>query len=119
MYETDENLAWLQSLLDGSYDPAGQHLRSITRRPRRIPAVELGDLLPGVQILNVATVTADARPRVAPVVGLFFRGHFYFGSSRTSLRYRHLRARPQVSAVHTGGEEVSVVVHGAAWGARS
>ena len=114
MYETHEDHVWLQSLLDRSYRRAGEHLRSITTPARRISAVDLCDLLPGVQILEVATVTADGRPRVAPVDGLFFRGHFYFGSSRTSLRYRHLRARPQVSAAHTRGEEISVVVHGTA-----
>jgi len=115
VYETHEDHVWLQSLLDRSYRRAGEHLRSITTPARRISAVDLCDLLPGVQILEVATVTADGRPRVAPVDGLFFRGHFYFGSSRTSLRYRHLHARPRVSAVHTRGEEVSVVVHGTPW----
>jgi nitroimidazol reductase NimA-like FMN-containing flavoprotein (pyridoxamine 5'-phosphate oxidase superfamily) len=112
VYETERDLVWLQALLDRSYDGAGEHLRSITTPARRIPAVELAELLPGVQILDVATVTADGRPRVGPVDGLFFRGRFYFASSKTSVRYRHLRARPQVSAAHTRGEEMSVVVHG-------
>lgn len=114
VYESEEDLAWLQSLLDRSYDRAGEHLRSITTPARRIPATELGGLLPGVQVLDVATVTADQRPRVGPVDGLFFRGRFYFGSSKTSLRYRNLQARPEVSVAHTRGEEISVVVHGTA-----
>lgn len=114
VYETEDDLVWLQALLDRSYDGAGDHLRSITTPARRIPAVELGELLPGVQILDVATVTASGRPRVGPVDGLFFRGRFYFSSSKTSLRYRNLRARPQVSAAHTRGEAMSFVVHGLA-----
>ncbi len=114
MRETEEDLAWLQSLLDRSYEHAGNHLRSITTPPRRIPAAELTDLLPGVQIIDLATVTAGGRPRVAPVDGLFFRSHFHFSSSKTSFRYRHLTARPYVSAAQTRGEEMSVVVHGAA-----
>jgi hypothetical protein len=39
-----------------------------------------------VQILNVATVTAGGRPRIGPLDGLFFRGRFYFGSSKDSMR---------------------------------
>ena len=114
MYETEADLAWLQELLDRSYAGAGEHLKSITTPARRIPAAELGPLLPGVQIIDVATVTAAGHPRVGPVDGLFFKGRFYFGSSKGSLRFRNLRARPQVSAAHVRGEEISVVVHGSA-----
>jgi nitroimidazol reductase NimA-like FMN-containing flavoprotein (pyridoxamine 5'-phosphate oxidase superfamily) len=114
MHETAADEDWLQALLDRSYASAGEHLKSITTPPRRIPATELGALLPGVQILDLATVTADAKPRVAPVDGLFYRGHFYFSSSKTARRYGHLRARPQVSAAHTRWEEISIVVHGIA-----
>ena len=71
-------------------------------------------MLPGVQIINLATVTADGRPMVAPVDGLFYRSHFYFSSAKNSVRYRHLMARPRVSAAHTRGEEISMVVHGIA-----
>jgi uncharacterized pyridoxamine 5'-phosphate oxidase family protein len=114
MYETDADLAWLQSLLDRSYEEAGRHLRSITTPDRRIPAAELGEVLRGMVLLNVATVTAAGEPRIGPVDGLFFRGRLHFGSSRTSARYRHLVARPQVSASHTPGVHLSVAVHGTA-----
>lgn len=114
MHENTDDIAWLQALLDRSYARAGQHLRSITTPARRIPAAELGALLPGVQIIDLATVTADGRPRVAPVDGLFFRGRWYFSSDRSSLRFRNLVARPHVSAAHTRGEEISIVVHGTA-----
>jgi len=114
VHETAEDLDWLGALLDRSYDSAGSHLKSITTPPRRIAATELAALLPGVQIIDLATVTVDAKPRVAPVDGLFYRGHFYFSSSKTSRRYGHLHARPDVSAAHTRGEEISIVVHGIA-----
>lgn len=114
MHETDHDLVWLQALLDRSYGQAGDHLRSITTPQRRISAVELSELLAGVSVLDLATVTTACEPRVAAVDGLFFRAHFYFGSSRRSVRYRHLRRRPQVSASYTRGEEISVVVHGTA-----
>jgi nitroimidazol reductase NimA-like FMN-containing flavoprotein (pyridoxamine 5'-phosphate oxidase superfamily) len=114
MHETREDIGWLQALLDRSYNSAGKHLLSITIPTRRIPAEDLPKLLNGVQIIDLATVTAAGHPRVAPVDGLFYRAHFYFSSSRTSLRYRHLQTRPNVSAAHTRGEEMSVVVHGIA-----
>jgi nitroimidazol reductase NimA-like FMN-containing flavoprotein (pyridoxamine 5'-phosphate oxidase superfamily) len=114
MHETTVDLQWLQELLDRSYDRAGEHLRSITTPERRIAAADLVSLLTAVQIIDLGTVMSDGRPRVAPVDGLFFRGRWYFSSSKSSLRYRNLLARPHVSAAHTRDEEMSVVVHGTA-----
>ena len=114
MHETDDDLIWLQDLLDRSHAGAGEHLRAIFDDERRIPAGELPALLPGVQVLALATVTARGEPRVAPVDGLFFRGRFHFGSSDRSARFRHIRARPAVSATHLRGEELAIVVHGRA-----
>jgi nitroimidazol reductase NimA-like FMN-containing flavoprotein (pyridoxamine 5'-phosphate oxidase superfamily) len=51
---------------------------------------------------------------VGPVDGIFHRGAFYFGSSPDSVRFRHIRRRPQVSAVHVPGEHLAVTVHGRA-----
>jgi uncharacterized pyridoxamine 5'-phosphate oxidase family protein len=114
VHETAEDLERLQGLLDDSYAAAGDHLRSIFSPQRRIPAADLAELLTGVQVLALATVTARGEPRVAPVDGLFFRGRFHFGSAHNSARFRHLRARPAVSATHLRGEEVAVIVHGTA-----
>jgi uncharacterized pyridoxamine 5'-phosphate oxidase family protein len=114
MHETDADLRALQELLDASHANAGPHLRSIFSDERRIPAAELPALLPGVQVLALATVTARGEPRVAPVDGLFYRGRWHFGSAENSARFRHIRARPAVSATHLRGEELAVVVHGRA-----
>jgi hypothetical protein len=114
MHETADDLAALTALLDRSQERAGAHLRSIFTAERRIPAAELPALLPGVQVLNLATVSRACAPRVAPVDGLFYRGRFWFGSSPTSVRFVHLRERPQVSASHTRGEELAIIVHGTA-----
>ncbi|NIV87350.1 MAG: pyridoxamine 5'-phosphate oxidase family protein, partial [Actinobacteria bacterium] len=65
-------------------------------------------------MLAVATVTADGRPLVRPVDGLFYRGEFWFGSAPGSVLMRHLAVRPPVSAVHTVGEHLAVTVHGEA-----
>jgi uncharacterized pyridoxamine 5'-phosphate oxidase family protein len=114
MHETPDDLDELQRLLDTSHAAGGQHLHRIFTDERRLGAEQLCDLLRGVRVLNVATVTAAGEPRVAPVDGLFLRSHFWFGSAPDSIRFQHLRARPQVSAAHTVGEELAVIVHGRA-----
>jgi hypothetical protein len=114
MYETTEDLIALSDLLDRSYARAGAHLRSIFTPERRISAEDLVTLLTGVQVLNLATVTRACAPRVAPVDGLFYRGRFWFGSAAASVRFTHLRERAQISASHTRGEELAVIVHGTA-----
>jgi Pyridoxamine 5'-phosphate oxidase len=104
----------LQELLDRSYAAAGAHLRNIITPERRVPAAELVKRLGGMRLLALATVTADGRPIVGPVDGIFYRGAFHFGSSPDSVRFRHIRARPHVSATHLPGEEFAVTVHGRA-----
>jgi len=76
--------------------------------------VEVAELLKGVCVLNLATTSSTGRPIVAPVDGLFLNGRFWFGSSKDSLRFRHIRRDPRISAAYTKGEEVSVLVHGVA-----
>lgn len=114
MHETPEDLAALQRLLDDSYERAGAHLRSIITPQRRLTAEQVAQRLTGMRLLALATVTADGRPIVGPVDGIFHRGAFHFGSSPDSVRFRHIRARPHVSATHLPGEELAVTVHGRA-----
>jgi nitroimidazol reductase NimA-like FMN-containing flavoprotein (pyridoxamine 5'-phosphate oxidase superfamily) len=112
--ETAADLAALQALLDRSYAAAGEHLRRIHTPERRLTAEQLVERLTGMRLLALATVTADGRPIVGPVDGIFLRGAFHFGSSPDSVRCRHIRARPHVSATHLPGEELAVTVHGRA-----
>jgi nitroimidazol reductase NimA-like FMN-containing flavoprotein (pyridoxamine 5'-phosphate oxidase superfamily) len=112
--ETSADLAALQEVLDRSYAVAGAHLRRIITPERRLTAEDLAERLTGMRLLALATVTADGRPIVGPVDGIFYRGAFHFGSAPDSLRFRHIRARPQVSATHLPGEELAVTVHGRA-----
>jgi nitroimidazol reductase NimA-like FMN-containing flavoprotein (pyridoxamine 5'-phosphate oxidase superfamily) len=114
MYETPADLAALQALLDRSDAGAGAHLRSILTAERRLTAAELSARLTGMVLLTVATVTADGRPVAGPVDGIFYRGAFYFGSSPDSVKFRHIRHRPQISAVHLPGQELAVSTHGRA-----
>lgn len=114
MRETPDDLKSLQDLLDRSAAGAGPHLRRVITDERRLTAEGLSSRLVGMRLLALATVTADGRPLVGPVDGIFYRGALYFGSSPDSVRFRHIRRRPQVSATHLPGEELAVTVHGRA-----
>jgi hypothetical protein len=114
MRETAEDLARVQELLDASYATAGRHLLRIHTPDRRLSAARVAERLDGMCLLALATSTADGRPVVGPVDGIFYRGAFHFGSAPDSLRFRHIRARPQVSATHLPGEELAITVHGRA-----
>jgi uncharacterized pyridoxamine 5'-phosphate oxidase family protein len=114
MHETADDLRALQELLDRSYAAAGRHLLRIHTPERRLSATAVAERLTGMCLLALATVTADGRPVVGPVDGIFYRGAFHFGSAPDSVRFRHIRARPQVSATHLPGEEMAVTVHGRA-----
>jgi nitroimidazol reductase NimA-like FMN-containing flavoprotein (pyridoxamine 5'-phosphate oxidase superfamily) len=112
MNERPEDLDELQAVLDRSYDTAGSHLRNVTTPERRLDAAHLAEQLTGMRLLVLATSTRDGRPINGPVDGIFHRGRFHFGSSPESVRFRHLRDRPAVSATHLPGEYLAVTVHG-------
>jgi hypothetical protein len=114
VHETPADIRALQQLLDRSYERAGAHLRSIATPERRLGAEQLVKQLTGMCLLVVATVTRDCRPIAGPLDGIFYRGAFHFGTAPNSVRYRHLLARPQVSATHLPREEFAVNVHGRA-----
>jgi len=114
MHETPSDLTALQGLLDHSMASAGAHLSSIITPSRRLAAQQVCDRLTGMSLLALATVTSEGRPLVGPVDGIFYRGSFYFGSSPDSVKFRHIRHRPFVSATHLPGEELAVTVHGRA-----
>jgi len=114
MHETSSDLADLQDMIDRSYAAAGSHLLEIHTPARRLSAAELSERLQGMCLLVLASVTADGRPLTGPVDGVFYRGSFHFGSSPESFRFRHIAARPSVSATHLPAEELAVTVHGTA-----
>ncbi len=114
MRETEADLVRLQGLLDASFAAAGPHLLRIITPERRLSAEQVAARLTGMRLLALATVTADGRPQIGPVDGIFLRGSFHFGSAPDSARARNIRRRPDVSATHLPGEELAVTVHGKA-----
>ena len=89
-------------------------MRNGGSKPSRLTAPEVAAALPGMCLLALATATQRGEPRVGPVDAFFYRGRFWFGSSPTSARFRHLRTRPAVSATHVPDESLAVTVHGRA-----
>ena len=115
MFETDAELAELQALLDTSLQRSTEHLRSIiTPGERTLTARQLGAVCAGMCTMAVSTVTAKGEPRISAVDGHLLHGHWYFSTSRTAAKARHLAARPAVSLAYIRGEEVGVFAHGTA-----
>jgi hypothetical protein len=114
VHESAAEIAALQQLLNRSYASAGAHLLRIHTPERRASAEDIVGRLTGMCLLVVTTITADCRPIGGPVDGIFYRGAFHFGSSPDSVRFRHIRKRPHVTATHVPGEEFAVTVHGRA-----
>jgi pyridoxamine 5'-phosphate oxidase-like protein len=114
VHETPDEIAELQGLLDRTYAAAGSHLLSIHTAEWRLSAEQLCELLQGMCVLNLATVNSKGAPVIGPVDGVFHHGRWFFGSSKHSLKARHIEERPGVAVAYTRGEELSVTTHGIA-----
>ena len=114
MYETPQELAELQALIDRSFAGAGPHLLSIMKPERRLTARQVARYLDGIKHISLATVTARGEPRVAPLDSCFVHGRFVASTGGRSVRLRHMRARPAVSLAHVVGDDIAVVVNGRA-----
>jgi hypothetical protein len=112
--ETADELAAVQALLDRSFARASAHLGSIMTPERRLSAARLVADLPVPAVLNIATVTARAEPRVSAVDGHFLHGHWYFTTARDSPKAHQLAARPAISAAYTPRDGYGVFCHGRA-----
>lgn len=115
MHETAADLDALDVLLDRSLAGATEHLRSIIRPGERtLDARQLVQVLTGMCVLALSTVTAHCEPRVSAVDGHFLTGCWVFSTSRSAAKARHLERRPAASAAHLRGEELGVFTHGTA-----
>jgi general stress protein 26 len=112
MFETPDELARLQELLDASHTHATEHLREIINDNRTLSARHIADLLIGMKVISAATVTAGGEPRISAMDGHFLHGTWTFSTSRTSAKARHLARRPAVSIAHVDGEAWAVFSHG-------
>jgi uncharacterized pyridoxamine 5'-phosphate oxidase family protein len=114
VYETEAEVAELQSLLERSMERAGAHLGSIFGQEHRLSARQVCLYLQGVRQVAAATVTSAGEPRVAPIDAVFFHGRFCLSTDERSLRARHLTKRPALSLTYFEGADPVVIVHGTA-----
>jgi Pyridoxamine 5'-phosphate oxidase len=112
MFETPDELAELQALLDASLPRSTQHLRNIVTPNRTLTAEQLVTILTGMRTLAVATVTAKGEPRISGADGHFLHGRWNFSTSERAAKVTHLRKRPGVSASHILGDDLGVFCHG-------
>ncbi|HWC85893.1 MAG TPA: pyridoxamine 5'-phosphate oxidase family protein [Solirubrobacteraceae bacterium] len=113
MHETPEELERLQSLLEDSIEQAGPFLRTSFEMPEHsLSAGQLAAHLQGSLTVALATVTARAEPRVAPIGALFLHGSFFVPTVAEAARARHLSRRPAASLTYFEGTKLAVIVHG-------
>lgn len=115
MFENNDELDEMQTLLDASLSRATEHLRSIiTAGERTLTAAQVALACRGMCTLAISTVTANHEPRVSAVDGHLLHGRWYFSTARGAAKARHLTVRPAVSIAYLRGEEVGVFAHGRA-----
>jgi pyridoxamine 5'-phosphate oxidase-like protein len=113
MRESPADLERLQALVDRSIEGAGPFLRNSFEMPERsLSAEQLVDRLQGSLTVALATTTARAEPRVAPINALFVRGAFHVPTVAQAARTRHLAARPAASLTYFEGTDMAVIAHG-------
>ena len=114
MYEEAADISWMQQLLDRSLTRSGEHLHSIIRPERAVPASDLAKRLTGMRTLALSTVSPAGRPRISGVDGHLLRGRWIFTTSGSSVKAADLRTRPAVSAAYLEGDTFAVFTHGEA-----
>src|SRR5262249_61017788 len=98
MFETNDELDEMQTLLDASLSRATEHLRSIIRAGERtLTAAQMAQACRGMCTLAISTVTASCEPRVSAIDGHLLHGRWYFSTARGAAKARHLAAPPRVS----------------------
>ncbi|MEV7021970.1 pyridoxamine 5'-phosphate oxidase family protein [Kitasatospora sp. NPDC093558] len=113
MYETAEDLARLQDLIDDSARRASPGLRASFGLPEQsLSAAQLVRACDGVFRVVLATVTAAGEPRCAPVGALFVRGRLYIPTTAGTLRARNLAARPGLSLSLADDDGFALIAHG-------
>ena len=115
MHETAEDLQALQAILDRSFARAGTHLRSVFRNKAPMSSSDVAATLRSAFVLHLATVSNSTHhPFVAPIDGFLLHGRLLFSMVDDSVRARHLRRWPPVSASYADANGACVIAHGRA-----
>lgn len=114
VYESAEDIAELQALLDRTFSRMNQHMADIVKPERRLSARQVVAYLQGIKHVAFATVNERGEPRVAPLDGVFIRGRFHVSTGGRAARLRDLRRQARCSLTHFAGDDIAVTVNGAA-----
>jgi len=114
VYETTDEIAGLQRLLDRTYRRMNPHMARIVKPERQLSARQVVAYLQGIKHVGFATVNGRGEPRVAPLDGIFVHGRFHLSTGGEAARLADLRRRPRCSLTHFVGDEIAVTVNGTA-----
>jgi general stress protein 26 len=112
MFETDAELAELDTLFQAHMAGANPHMLAIVTPERRLTARQVANYLTGTKHVAFATVTSKGEPRVSPLDSLFIHGRFTLSTGGEATKLKHLRRNPGCSAVHMDGDRIAVAVNG-------
>lgn len=113
MFETSDELASLQVLLDTSWAGSSSHLKSIIRPGESaLDAEQVVQVCQGMCTLAIATVTRRGEPRISGADGHLLHGRWIVGTHRQAAKARHLAERPGISATFMHGEQLGIFTHG-------
>lgn len=114
MFESTAETLTLGGLLTASRSRATAHLREIITDERALDAIDVVNLMVGMKVLALATVTASGHPRISAVDGHFLHGSWTWSTSGGAAKARDLARAPEVSVAHIHGEEYALFAHGTA-----
>jgi general stress protein 26 len=115
VWETPEDLQRLQGLIDHSFERAqSPQLRFIMTPDLALSAAEVVEMFRGRKVAVLATANSRSEPYASPVDVFMVRGRFQLGTTKSSLRARHMKRNANVSLCYYEGDDFAVIVHGAA-----
>jgi hypothetical protein len=112
LYETEDEMAALEGVLERSMSKSGEHLSSLFGVGQWLSADQVAHHLQGLRAIALATVNSRLEPRVAPMEAVLVHARFYVAVESESSRVRQLTRRPAVSLTYTREDDVLITVHG-------
>jgi hypothetical protein len=112
MFETNDELRWMQGLFDSTLVDANPHMVNIVNPQRRLNARQVATYLQGTRHVAFATVSPEGESRISPLDSLFIHGRFTMSTGLRATKVRHLRINPSCSAVHMDRDRIAVVANG-------
>jgi len=102
VWESPEDLERLQRLIDASFQNAeSQQLRHIMTPDLARNAVEVVEMFRGRKVAVLATVNSRGEPYTTPVDVFMVGCRFQLGTTKSSLRARHIKRNANVSLCYS------------------